>query len=147
MVEPLRHRQTKEAATDMFGLPPPRHISTLPKPATLLSAPLSAFSKCGHEYTRGYAHVVCAMSRGATERDKKLFFRKNGNRKSENQKIAKTKNTTFPQILRLREKDRGSKDVASFSNPRCAVEEVRPNLLQKSRAAAEPWTFSATSPR
>ena len=31
MVEPLRHRQTKEAATDMFSLQPPRHISTLPK--------------------------------------------------------------------------------------------------------------------
>jgi hypothetical protein len=31
MVEPLRHRQTKEAATDMFCLKPPRHISTLPK--------------------------------------------------------------------------------------------------------------------
>src|SRR6266481_955284 len=30
MVEPLRHRQTKEAATDMSGLQPPRHISTLP---------------------------------------------------------------------------------------------------------------------
>jgi len=30
MAEPLRHRQTKEAATDMFGLKPPRHISTLP---------------------------------------------------------------------------------------------------------------------
>src|SRR5438445_6191150 len=30
MVEPLRHRQTKEAATDMFYLKPPRHISTLP---------------------------------------------------------------------------------------------------------------------
>jgi hypothetical protein len=30
MVEPLRHRQTKEAATDMFDLQPPRHISTLP---------------------------------------------------------------------------------------------------------------------
>ena len=30
MVEPLRHRQTKEAATDMFNLQPPRHISTLP---------------------------------------------------------------------------------------------------------------------
>jgi hypothetical protein len=30
MVEPLRHRQTKEAATDMFCLKPPRHISTLP---------------------------------------------------------------------------------------------------------------------
>jgi hypothetical protein len=28
-VEPLRHRQTKEAATDMFCLTPPRHISTL----------------------------------------------------------------------------------------------------------------------
>src|SRR5207302_5283121 len=30
MVEPLRHRQTKGAATDMPGLPPPRHIPTLP---------------------------------------------------------------------------------------------------------------------
>jgi hypothetical protein len=30
MAEPLRHRQTKEAATDMFGLQPPRHIPTLP---------------------------------------------------------------------------------------------------------------------
>src|ERR1700737_3074315 len=28
MVEPLRHRQTKGAATDMFYLTPPRHIST-----------------------------------------------------------------------------------------------------------------------
>ena len=30
MVEPLRHRQTKGAATDMFSLQPPRYISTLP---------------------------------------------------------------------------------------------------------------------
>src|SRR5450759_2718659 len=30
MAEQLRHRQTKEAATDMFYLTPPRHISTLP---------------------------------------------------------------------------------------------------------------------
>jgi hypothetical protein len=30
-VEPLRHRQTKGAATDMFYLKPPRHISTLLK--------------------------------------------------------------------------------------------------------------------
>jgi hypothetical protein len=30
MVEPLRHRQTKGAATEMPGLPPPRHIPTLP---------------------------------------------------------------------------------------------------------------------
>jgi isochorismate hydrolase len=30
MVEPLRHRQTKGAATAMFYLMPPRHISTLP---------------------------------------------------------------------------------------------------------------------
>jgi hypothetical protein len=35
MVEPLRHRQTKEAATDMFSLQPPRHISTLPNPEEL----------------------------------------------------------------------------------------------------------------
>src|ERR1700730_15463693 len=31
MAETLRHRQTKEAATDMFSLQPPRHIPTLPK--------------------------------------------------------------------------------------------------------------------
>ena len=30
MVEPLRHRQTKGAETDMLGLTPPRHIPTLP---------------------------------------------------------------------------------------------------------------------
>src|SRR5260370_12209334 len=30
MVEPLRHRQTKGAATAMFYPTPPRHISTLP---------------------------------------------------------------------------------------------------------------------
>ena len=29
-VEPVRHRQTKGAATDMFGLQPPRHTPTLP---------------------------------------------------------------------------------------------------------------------
>jgi len=32
MAEPLRHRQTKEAATDMFNLTPPRHISTYMRP-------------------------------------------------------------------------------------------------------------------
>src|SRR5580692_5690735 len=30
--EPVRHRQTKGAATDMFDLQPPRHISTLRSP-------------------------------------------------------------------------------------------------------------------
>jgi hypothetical protein len=33
MVEPLRHRQTKEAATDMLDLKSPRHTSTLPHSA------------------------------------------------------------------------------------------------------------------
>src|ERR1700738_4960737 len=42
MAEPLRHRQTKGAATDMFYLTPPRHISTLPKGD--LTAPKSDFS-------------------------------------------------------------------------------------------------------
>jgi hypothetical protein len=31
MAEPVRHRRTKEAATDMLYLKPPRHISTLPR--------------------------------------------------------------------------------------------------------------------
>jgi hypothetical protein len=36
MVEPLRHRQTKGAETDMLSLTPPRHTSTLPKPVKLI---------------------------------------------------------------------------------------------------------------
>jgi hypothetical protein len=42
MVEPLRHRQTKEAATDMFDLQPPRHISTLHYPEAFEGAMNSA---------------------------------------------------------------------------------------------------------
>jgi len=30
MADPVRHRQTKGAATDMVDLTPPRHIPTLP---------------------------------------------------------------------------------------------------------------------
>jgi|SRR6516225_8388776 hypothetical protein len=37
MVEPLRHRQTKGAETDMPSLPPPRHIPTLPHRKTRLA--------------------------------------------------------------------------------------------------------------
>src|SRR5271157_4279440 len=33
MVEPLKHRRTKGAETDMLGLTPPRHTPTLPTPA------------------------------------------------------------------------------------------------------------------
>jgi hypothetical protein len=38
MVKLVRHRQTKEAATDMFYLTPPRHISTLPNPEMLIGS-------------------------------------------------------------------------------------------------------------
>jgi hypothetical protein len=38
MVEPLRHRQTRGAATDMPGLLPPRHIPTLPLPLLLIDS-------------------------------------------------------------------------------------------------------------
>src|SRR5215204_2057202 len=38
MVEPLRHRQTKVAVTDMFDLKPPRHTSTLPQPERLMAS-------------------------------------------------------------------------------------------------------------
>jgi hypothetical protein len=38
MVEPVRHRQTKGAATDMFGLPSPRHTATPPKPAVMFGS-------------------------------------------------------------------------------------------------------------
>src|SRR6516164_11794200 len=46
MAEPLRHRQTKGAETDMPSLPPPRHIPTLPRadPESGAGAALSELS-------------------------------------------------------------------------------------------------------
>jgi hypothetical protein len=58
------------------------------------------------------------MSRDAIERKEKLLFLKNRNRKSENQKIAKKKNRTFLEILRLRKTDRDRR--CKPFNPRCA---------------------------
>src|SRR5450631_2243013 len=49
MAELLRHRQTKGAATDMFYLTPPRHISTLPKAA------LTGLD-CDFRYSPGSGH-------------------------------------------------------------------------------------------
>src|ERR1700674_5167613 len=59
MVEPLRHRQTKGAETDMFSLQPPRHISTLPlatvgpKKAACRDGPKAAVSGCSKTGRRG----------------------------------------------------------------------------------------------
>src|SRR6266851_5561096 len=48
MVEPLRHRQTKGAETDMPGLSPPRHIPTLPRTAVCCagSEPVKSTRSC-----------------------------------------------------------------------------------------------------
>src|SRR5258708_39627790 len=64
MAEPLRHRQTKEAATDMFYLTPPRHISTLPRfavgmliaeqpPAQIRTSPIRASGLYGAFFVKG----------------------------------------------------------------------------------------------
>src|SRR5204862_2884822 len=50
-VEPVRHRQTKGAATDMFGLPPLRHTPTLP--SVRIQQPLRDVSKCADDRDRG----------------------------------------------------------------------------------------------
>jgi hypothetical protein len=74
MAEPLRHRQTKEAATDMFGLKPPRHISTLPvklRPRSCLSIQSALPRTAGHSLrvppfrllaNRGSSHPVASSS-------------------------------------------------------------------------------------
>ena len=48
MADPLRHRQTKGAATDMVDLTPPRHIPTLP-----VDAPFQARENVGVVVARG----------------------------------------------------------------------------------------------
>jgi len=51
MAEPLRHRQTKEAATDMFSLQSPRHIPNLPKAPLGARPPTGRFTHdCGLSY-------------------------------------------------------------------------------------------------
>src|ERR1700737_3957695 len=50
MVEPLRHRQTKGAATDMFYLTPPRHISTLPRSYGAGGKGLAPLSLCENRW-------------------------------------------------------------------------------------------------
>jgi hypothetical protein len=57
MVEPVRHRQTKEAATDMFDLQPPRHISTLHE-----SVPASASMSPQFEVKRLEERGLCKIA-------------------------------------------------------------------------------------
>src|SRR5271166_2301123 len=58
MAEPLRHRQTKEAATDMFSLQPPRHIPTLPNHDPASGTLTSAFATCGQCACEDYVKDV-----------------------------------------------------------------------------------------
>jgi hypothetical protein len=53
MADPLRHRQTKGAATDMVDLTPPRHIPTLPDPGVrpaALNAGFAPYSRRSDAY-------------------------------------------------------------------------------------------------
>jgi hypothetical protein len=68
MAEPLRHRQTKGAATDMFSLQPPRHIPTLPRDLVddRAVSRLGPRTRCGFMARRGGARVAGeAMAVGA----------------------------------------------------------------------------------
>jgi hypothetical protein len=82
------------------------------------------------------------MSRGTIEREEKLIFfaekRKSKDREKEKYKF-------FRNFAPEKNGSRKQRRCKPF-NPRCAVEEVRPNLLQKYRTALEPWTFPGTSP-
>ena len=72
MAEPLRHRQTKGAETDMPSLPPPRHIPTLPRLCENLVICLisSGKGRYGHGVQR-LAHLV-----GGSSQDRQLQSRR-----------------------------------------------------------------------
>ena len=58
MAEPIRHRQTKEAATDMFSLQPPRHISTLHIASFRGNAAIQSLSGSEADIQRAFAAVL-----------------------------------------------------------------------------------------
>jgi hypothetical protein len=65
MVEPLRHRQTKGAETDMPGLPPPRHIPTLPYRGDHADPALAArYRALGSMPAGTLGHALGAVARG-----------------------------------------------------------------------------------
>jgi hypothetical protein len=61
MADPLRHRQTKGAATDMVDLTPPRHIPTLPTAAD------SRTIKDGPQSLRVFGRLPVTGVKGRTE--------------------------------------------------------------------------------
>ena len=67
MVEPLRHRQTKGAETDMPGLPPPRHIPTLPVTispiARLLASQMMVHLGVENPFGQGLLQIVVIIRR------------------------------------------------------------------------------------
>jgi hypothetical protein len=76
MVEPLRHRQTKEAATDMFSLQPPRHISTYMRAA--LSRGISVvFSDLDSSWLRIWARGQAPQPRSGAPKAQGLRARPN----------------------------------------------------------------------
>jgi hypothetical protein len=70
MVEPLRHRQTKEAATDMCDLQPPRHISTPP------FGDMAAVSGMSVSQRQGPEHLACYNDIRRNERMASAFKEK-----------------------------------------------------------------------
>src|SRR5271157_2337568 len=64
MVEPLRHRQTKGAATDMLNLKPPRHTPTLP--GYFLGKPDFAHALSGSDVGFAIPGVGAAVGRNLT---------------------------------------------------------------------------------
>jgi hypothetical protein len=57
MVEPVRHRQTKGAVTDMFDLQPPRHTSTLPN--------LPIEDESGKDHLKAHPSRFCSLWRSS----------------------------------------------------------------------------------
>jgi len=66
MVEPLRHRQTKGAETDMFDLQPPRHISTLPLDTPVGDSRGSFRAYSGHHDLAGPRQLMTRQRHTAT---------------------------------------------------------------------------------
>ena len=119
MVEPLRHRQTKGAATDMFYLTPPRHISTLPNSSFWPGACYFRSTPNNGHHQTGPVGPFRAQKRTHAARQKEASFVHMLGTREHAGGMVRPSAAQVPTSFRLR--FRGARSTSHSSYPQCGA--------------------------